>query len=253
MAKEEKILKTSPAKLAAAHRYREKTKDRMKEYQRTYREKTKEKKAEYFRLYREENKAGLIAKAKEYYARNKEIMAIKKRNCPSATPEKRSKANAEYRAENREKLKAIRATPEYRADHAARVRKLRATSALACIRGRLAGRLNHAMRTYRTEKSASTLRLVGCTREKLRAYLESTLPIGMTLKMALDAGFHVDHIRPCASFDLTDEEQRRACFHYTNLQMLPSAVNRSKNSKWNGKYWRTPRKEASREQGSVSV
>ena len=32
--------------------------------------------------------------------------------------------------------------------------------------------------------------------------------------------WHVDHIKPCAKFDLTCEEQQRICFHYTNLQPL---------------------------------
>ena len=47
-------------------------------------------------------------------------------------------------------------------------------------------------------------------------------------------GWHVDHIRPCASFDLTDEEQVRKCFHYTNLQPLWAKDNLRKGSEWNG-------------------
>jgi hypothetical protein len=32
--------------------------------------------------------------------------------------------------------------------------------------------------------------------------------------------WEIDHIKPCASFDLSDIEQQKQCFHYTNLQPL---------------------------------
>ena len=32
--------------------------------------------------------------------------------------------------------------------------------------------------------------------------------------------WHVDHIVPCSSFDLTSEKQQRICFNYKNLQPL---------------------------------
>jgi hypothetical protein len=43
--------------------------------------------------------------------------------------------------------------------------------------------------------------------------------------------WEIDHIKPCSSFDLTDIEQQKQCFHYTNLQPLTIYENRSKYNK----------------------
>jgi hypothetical protein len=40
--------------------------------------------------------------------------------------------------------------------------------------------------------------------------------------------WHVDHIKSCASFDLSKEDEQRKCFHYTNLQPLWAEENLSK-------------------------
>jgi len=63
--------------------------------------------------------------------------------------------------------------------------------------------------------------------EFLREHLEGTKVEGKDYSDA-----HIDHIRPRASFDLTDPAQPRECFHYTNLPLLPAKENIKKGSKY---------------------
>ena len=44
--------------------------------------------------------------------------------------------------------------------------------------------------------------------------------------------WHIDHIRPCSSFDLTIQEQQVQCFNYKNLQPLWAIDNISKGAKY---------------------
>ena len=43
--------------------------------------------------------------------------------------------------------------------------------------------------------------------------------------------WHIDHIKPCAKFDLSLPDAQRACFQYTNLQPLFARENRVKGAK----------------------
>ena len=44
--------------------------------------------------------------------------------------------------------------------------------------------------------------------------------------------WHIDHIKPCAAFDLTDPKQQKECFNYKNLQPLWAQDNIKKSDKW---------------------
>lgn len=93
----------------------------------------------------------------------------------------------------------------------------------------LRSRLHAALK--RGAKSAKTLELLGCSVDHLRQYIESKFVNGMCWEKVMDGEIHIDHIRPCASFDLTDPAQQRVCFHYSNLQPLWAKDNFKKSKK----------------------
>ena len=94
-------------------------------------------------------------------------------------------------------------------------------------------RLNLSIRMWQSLKgickSKPTLKLLGCSIEFLKNYLESKFNEGMTWKNY--GQWHIDHIKPCFSFNLSNPEEQRKCFHYTNLQPLWAADNLEKSNK----------------------
>ena len=93
----------------------------------------------------------------------------------------------------------------------------------------LRNRLWSAIRGGRGRKHSSASVLVGCAWDHLRTHLESQFTLGMTWENY--GQWHIDHIRPCASFDLSDLEQQKECFHYTNLQPLWAEENIKKGAR----------------------
>lgn len=69
-------------------------------------------------------------------------------------------------------------------------------------------------------KSGSAIRDLGCTIEELKQHLESQFQSRMSWENYGLKGWHIDHIKSLASFDLTDRKQLLEAVHYTNLQPL---------------------------------
>jgi hypothetical protein len=67
-------------------------------------------------------------------------------------------------------------------------------------------------------KSAPTMKLIGCSLYQLKSHLESQFQNGMTWENY--GRWHVDHIKPCADFDLEKSSEQYECFNFKNLQPL---------------------------------
>ena len=74
----------------------------------------------------------------------------------------------------------------------------------------------------------SPVRHLGCGVSELRLYLESKWLPDMSWENYGLHGWHIDHIRPLSSFNLTIAEDFRMACHYTNLQPLWARDNLSK-------------------------
>lgn len=85
---------------------------------------------------------------------------------------------------------------------------------MKCIRTRIYGAIKNNW------KSEHTIELLGCSIDELKKHLESKFLLGMTWENYGRYGWHIDHVIPCALFDLSIVKEQKECFHYTNLQPL---------------------------------
>ena len=78
-------------------------------------------------------------------------------------------------------------------------------------------------------KSANTLSLLGCSLEFFQNWLEFQFTPEMTFEN-IGEYWHLDHVRPCSSFNLEQGIEQKKCFHWSNYQPLEKIENLRK---WN--------------------
>ena len=173
-------------------------------YNKEYWQKTKEDQTEKNKKWRLENPEKVKECMKEWLIRNKDHKASKDR---------------EYRLANYERYKENHR--EWRSKQYARLREEAGEEfSKIQLKNNIGRRIREILGQKKSERCAY---YVGCSLEDLRAHLESTFADGMSWDNY--GQWHIDHVFPCASFDITDETERKACFHYTNLQALWASDN----------------------------
>lgn len=190
--------------------------------------------AESNRRKRDPEKARSAAKARRLKDLEKARRLGRERNKKSRQKNPNSRRE-EYSRCREEKIKSAREwvleNPERRKENALRwyhesYRDNPEFHILQCLRSRLGS----AIRQAKANKTCRTMALLGCPWVWLEVHLESLFKPGMTWANHGPV-WHIDHIKPCAAFDLMDSEQQKACFHWTNLQPLFVRDNLKKGAK----------------------
>jgi hypothetical protein len=182
-----------------------------------YYENNKERRKECKKIWRENNKEY----SREYYYKNQEYYKQCSRDYYKKNREVKLQYSKDYSKNNRESINKKIKNKSDKDINFKLNRRIRATINTEINRNR-----------NKNTKSYKTLELLGCSISEARSYLESKFLEGMSWDNHGLKGWHIDHIKPLASFDLTDPEQQKQAFHYTNLQPLWWQENLQKGSKW---------------------
>ena len=161
---------------------------------------------------------------KKYYLKNKDRILARFKKYHSTEKYKKNKKEYDrlYWKVNRERLIPLKIKNK---------RLRRRKDPVFRLQDNLRRRINNALKYIGVKKSKKSLELLGIPNiEFFWKYLESKFKPGMT-RENYGKLWHIDHIKPCISFDLSKVEQQFKCFNYTNLQPLWAHENLSKNSK----------------------
>lgn len=141
-----------------------------------------------------------------------------------------SEYNRNYYTKNKNRILKHKASPDYRMHQNKYEKEKRKNNISYRILGSLRSRINIAIRKNRGVKNHNTESLLGCNVDFLKNYIAEKFVKGMSWDNY--GKWHIDHIKPCSSFDLTKPEQQKLCFHYSNLQPLWAKDNISKSNKY---------------------
>lgn len=156
------------------------------------------------KLYKDQNKDKIQTKHKEWLHNNKDYITNYNKQYNNNNKERKNQLTKQWFENN----------PTY---HKEWKQKKHNTDIYYKIKANLRSRFYNAVILH--FKIQSIIDLLGCSVNECKQHLESQFKPEMTWENHGEI-WEIDHIIPCSKFDLTDIEQQKQCFHYTNLQPL---------------------------------
>ena len=187
-----------------------------KEACKRYRENNKKARAESQKRYEFKNRDNIKNYRLKYYLEHKKEISEYTHNHYLKNKENRTNQIKKWRLKNLKRIQERRNKNKEKRNLQEKQRRL--IDIDYKLRTNLRTRLRHALNGQ--TKSHHTLELLGCSIKKLKKHLEKQFQPGMNWTNHSPKGWHVDHIQPCANFDLSKESEQLKCFHYSNLRPL---------------------------------
>ncbi len=154
-------------------------------------------------------------KADGYNGECRECRSVMFKNWREKNVEKNKQRCKEWDASNKERRQLYKQNR----------RQIPSVKIIETMRSRMRDALDGKM------KSANSINLLGCSSKYFKEYLEYMFDENMTWENRGYNGWHIDHIVPCAYFDLTNPTHQHRAFSYHNTRPMWGAENMSKNDK----------------------
>lgn len=231
-------------KLAYMKKYNQRTKQRRKLYLHNRREIINQRRRDNIeevkrkrKLYLIRNREKILETRRKWHARNKDCISHKRKEYRKDETKRlhKNKLGRESKWRNIEKTREY--SRNYGKNNRRKIRQYVNNRLKTDINFKLAkclrDRVSQVLKVNKDIKTGSAVRDLGCTVGEFKAYLESKFQPGMTWDNHTYNGWHLDHIIPVSSFNLTNREEFLKCFHYTNYQPLWAFDNKSKGNRIN--------------------
>jgi hypothetical protein len=172
---------------------------------------------------------------KEQYSKPEVVAAYRQKYARiKADPDKYKRmreVQSDWRRNNKERYKALQKewrerNRSYQSEY---IKRRYAEDPSFAVAFRVRARVYQAIQKGGASKSGGTEELIGCSFDFLRQHIERQFKGKMSWNSP--GSFHIDHIVPLASFDLTDPAQLKVACNWQNLRPLAPKKNISKGAK----------------------
>jgi len=165
--------------------------------------------------------------------RNQNVTEVKQCSCCSV---KKALSEFNYRTDSKtyrnqckacrnDYVKDVKKQDKHRIKANERARNRRKTDPCFLINQRLRARLSKVLASKKATRQSAFYDLIGCSINEFKRHIEKQFVDNMSWELK---NFELDHIIPCAFFDLTDVCEQKKCFHYSNFQPLTHDANNAK-------------------------